>query len=462
MDNSIANMRPELVSEWSEKNAPMTPQEVPFGSNKLYWWKGACGHEWQTSAKARSHGEKCPICSNARIIPGVNDLESLYPELTKEWSPENEKLPSEVGPGSHKKAIWIGECGHTWTSEIRARVRGAGCPYCSHNLVLTGFNDLEKLFPDVAKEWSPRNLPLKPSQVTAYANKKVWWRCEHGHEWYTLISTRSYGSKCPYCSGIQLLKGFNDLATRHPELAKEWSERNYPLAPSDINEKSTRNVWWKCGTCGNEYKAVVKSRVHGLQCPVCAERAVLKGYNDLATTDPDIAAEWHHEKNSRTPENISRYSLYPVWWMGRCGHEWKDKVANRTIEGAGCIYCESVFRRALPGLLVMLYAGRKKLRVIFGDENAIGARLDAYIPESRLAFVFPDKGTNREQSELEVMRHICERQQIRLEQISYTDPLKLCTEIKQGFTKCHIYISSDNEKDIAFIRQRFMDKQQHR
>ena len=76
MDNSVANMRPELVSEWSEKNAPLTPHDVPFGSNKLYWWKGACGHEWQTSAKARSHGEKCPICTNARIIPGVNDLET--------------------------------------------------------------------------------------------------------------------------------------------------------------------------------------------------------------------------------------------------------------------------------------------------------------------------------------------------------------------------------------------------
>jgi len=462
MDNSIARMRPELVSEWSDKNAPLTPQEVPFGSNKLYWWKGACGHEWQTSAKARSHGEKCPICSNARIIPGVNDLESLYPDLAKEWSPENEMLPSEVGPGSHKKAIWNGKCGHTWVSEIRARVRGAGCPYCSHNLVLAGFNDLETLFPDVAKEWSPRNLPLKPSQVTAYANKKVWWRCEKGHEWYTLISTRSYGSKCPYCSGIQLLKGFNDLATLHPEMVKEWSERNYPLAPSDINEKSTRNVWWKCGICGNEYRAVVKSRVHGLQCPVCAERAVLKGYNDLATTDPDIAAEWHYEKNRRTPENISRYSLYPVWWKGRCGHEWKDKVANRTIEGAGCIYCEPAFRKALPNLLVMLYAGRQKLRVSFCDDKAIGVELDAYIPELRLAFVFPDKGTNREQSVLEVMRHICERQRIRLEQISHTDPIKLCTEIKQGFAKSHIYISSDSEKDIAFIRQRFMDKQQHR
>ena len=57
MENSISNMRPELVKEWSEKNYPLTPDCVPFGSNKLYWWRGSCGHEWQTSAKARSYGE---------------------------------------------------------------------------------------------------------------------------------------------------------------------------------------------------------------------------------------------------------------------------------------------------------------------------------------------------------------------------------------------------------------------
>ena len=73
MENSISSKRPELVEEWSPRNLPLTPDDVSYGSNKLYWWKGSCGHEWQTSAKARSCGEKCPICSNARIIPGVND-----------------------------------------------------------------------------------------------------------------------------------------------------------------------------------------------------------------------------------------------------------------------------------------------------------------------------------------------------------------------------------------------------
>ena len=47
MENSLSRMRPHLVSEWSEKNFPLTPDTVTFGSNKTVWWKGACGHEWQ-------------------------------------------------------------------------------------------------------------------------------------------------------------------------------------------------------------------------------------------------------------------------------------------------------------------------------------------------------------------------------------------------------------------------------
>lgn len=79
MNNSLAEVRPELVPEWSEKNLPLKPDEITFGSNKKVWWRGACGHEWQTSVKARSNGEKCPICSGARVIAGINDLATLEP-----------------------------------------------------------------------------------------------------------------------------------------------------------------------------------------------------------------------------------------------------------------------------------------------------------------------------------------------------------------------------------------------
>jgi hypothetical protein len=86
MNNSLAQKRPKLISEWSERNLPLTADDISFGSNKIYWWKGICGHEWQASAKARSAGEKCPICSGARVVEGVNDLQTLCPEVAKEWS----------------------------------------------------------------------------------------------------------------------------------------------------------------------------------------------------------------------------------------------------------------------------------------------------------------------------------------------------------------------------------------
>ena len=342
MSNSLAAMRPALVREWSDKNLPLTPDKITYGSNKIVWWKAACGHEWQTSVKARSNGENCPICSGARVIAGINDLATLKPELAQEWSDKNEIKPTEVSIGSHKKMIWKCRLGHEWEASVKSRtVNGTGCPYCSHNKVLEGFNDLASQMPEVAAEWSEKNYPLLPTMVTPFANKKVWWKCSKGHEWYTLISTRSGGSKCPYCRGIILLKGFNDFETTQPQLAEEWSDRNLPLTPDMINEKSRKNVWWKCRECGNEWKSVVYARIKGTVCPVCADRAVLPGYNDLATTDAHLLDEWDYEKNKDiTPAAVSRNSMKNVWWKCSLGHSWRAKIYERTVGEKGCPVCE--------------------------------------------------------------------------------------------------------------------------
>ena len=41
MNNSLAEVHPELVSEWSEKNLTLTPDDITFGSNKKVFaiWK---------------------------------------------------------------------------------------------------------------------------------------------------------------------------------------------------------------------------------------------------------------------------------------------------------------------------------------------------------------------------------------------------------------------------------------
>ena len=124
MNNSLTEVHPELVSEWSEKNLPLTPDDITFGSNKKVWWKSACGHEWQTSVKARSNGEKCPICSGARVIAGINDLATLEPLLEKQWSEKNLPLkPDEVNAKSRKNVRWkCRKCGNEWKSVINVRL----------------------------------------------------------------------------------------------------------------------------------------------------------------------------------------------------------------------------------------------------------------------------------------------------------------------------------------------------
>ena len=136
------------------------------------------------------------------MIAGINDLATLEPLLVKQCSKKNKIKPTEVSIGSHKKVIWRCKKGHEWEAAVKSRtINKTGCPYCSHNKVLAGFNDLATLLPDIATEWSDRNYPTLPTQVTVFANRKAWWKCRDcGRAWNTLISTRSGGSKCPYCS----------------------------------------------------------------------------------------------------------------------------------------------------------------------------------------------------------------------------------------------------------------------
>lgn len=140
------------------------------------------------------------------------------------------------------------------------------------------------------------------------------------------------------------------MQTTHPEIASEWSEKNLPLKPDEVNAKSRKNVWWRCGKCGNEWKSVINARVKGTVCPVCAEREVLAGYNDLATTDNQLLSEWDYEQNKLKPTEVSRTSAKRAWWKCRHGHSWSMKINERTILNKGCRICEQEYLSLFPAL----------------------------------------------------------------------------------------------------------------
>ena len=101
------------------------------------------------------------------------------------------------------------------------RAKGNGCPYCAGKKVLSGYNDLQTVNPTLAKEWNyEKNEGLTPAEVMPNSNKKVWWKCQKGHEWQAVISNRNNGNGCPYCAEQYAIKGQKDLQTVNQILAR--------------------------------------------------------------------------------------------------------------------------------------------------------------------------------------------------------------------------------------------------
>ena len=276
------------------------------------------------SPNDRFRGRGCPYCSNKKVLPGFNDLATTNPELAAEadgWD------PTTLTANSGKKVGWRCKLGHTWISNLDNRSKGNGCPICSGNQVLAGYNDLATTNPELAAQadgWDP-------STLSAFTHRKVGWRCSNNHTYQSTVSNRSLGDGCPICSGRQVLAGYNDLATTDPELAAQadgWD-------PGTLTSGSGKTVGWRCVN-GHAWKAVIASRSAGNQCPVCANQRVLAGYNDLATTDPELAAQ----ADGWDPRTLTAHSGLSRGWRCTLGHTWKAPPNTRS-RGVGCPVCSN-------------------------------------------------------------------------------------------------------------------------
>ena len=403
-ENDLQTLFPDIANEWHPtKNGDLKPCDVKSGSGKKVWWKcSKCGNEWLSAIYCRAQlNTGCPVCANRQIISGYNDLLTINPELATEWNYEKngDISPISIGANSTKKIWWKCSKGHEWQVSPNSRIsQKSGCPYCSNKRVLLGFNDLATTNPEIAKEWHPsRNGKLKPKDVVAGSQKSVWWKCVYGHEWKTVIANRAKGTNCPYCVGQRAIKGETDLQTLYPEVAAEWHPtKNGNLNPSDVKPMSNQKVWWKCSK-GHEWQAIVGSRVGTKRenCPFCSNKKVLPGFNDVATTHPELCKEWDFEKNGDLkPSDITYGSTKKVWWKCQYGHEWQA-TPNTRSRGSGCPKC-SGNGTSLPEQGIAYY-----LEQICKIEQRVKIEkqeIDIYLPDYRIGIEYDGRFYHKAES----------------------------------------------------------------
>ena len=344
-----------------------------------------------------------------KVIPGINDLETCCPNIARLWHPTKNiglrdghgrdvSSPNKISYASSQRVYWLDDCGHEYDMRVADKTSGQSCPYCTNHRVLSGFNDLATIRPDLAEEWDyNRNSHLTdikgrdlsmPDKISPSSNFMVYWLCTKGHSWQDKPNHRHLSNRnCPYCSNQLVLPGYNDLATTNPELAKEWDYvknaniydkkgRNLST-PEALTQSSGIDVWWRCKN-NHSWKVSPNSRISSKSgCPFCSNKRV-SDTNNLLVLFPIVAAEWHPTANVgrtnwlgediSTPDKVLAHSNYTMTWLCKNGHEWKSSINNR-VAGYGCPICsESHGEMEVRKVLEALHINFKE-QFIFADRK---------------------------------------------------------------------------------------------
>jgi hypothetical protein len=284
--NDMATTHPPLAREFDEvANFPLTSRDVFAGSPTRFWWKcpTVANHRFEATASNRSAAHSgCPLCLGRLIVANVNDAESLYPHLAREFHPTKNgrfKL-SELAANSPQLIWWICPSNHTYRKTVRKRTGGAGCHHCERKT--SGARTITRARPDLAPEWDyVQNFPRTPDEVTIGSMTEYRWVCPAGHPYPQRPERRAAGYGCPSCSHRRFTPNVNDAETLHPEICTEWHPYLNMIKPSEIMP-GTKSYVWLCKIAKHLEKQSIPHRVLSGGCTKCTPEVRVRGKRPAA------------------------------------------------------------------------------------------------------------------------------------------------------------------------------------
>lgn len=157
---------------------------------------------------------------------------------------------SESYIGMRVKLKWKCKEGHIWEAEPRHIKDGKWCKECSINKKRLSINQIKQRIPKGGKLLSTRYINAKT---------KLHWKCNCGHEWYSVWSNVSQGKWCPKCAGNskRTLQEFKEIAR---------SRGGKCISNKYLSMK--KQLIWQCHR-GHQWKSTPEKISIGRWCPYC-------------------------------------------------------------------------------------------------------------------------------------------------------------------------------------------------
>ena len=361
--NDLATLNPRLAEQWCyQKNGDLTPTLVMASSGFEVWWICDNGHTWKKRiADRNATGSGCPYCGAShvfqdgeterelsyggrRAVTGENDLATEFPELLDEWDYEknSEIDPTAIRSHSSINVWWIcRKCGTSWNAPISRRTsQGSGCPECASGL-RTSFPEQCIFY------YLSRDLPSSVenrSQAPVLSGETV--------EVDIFVPEMHFGIEY---DGLHWHASRKDSDEKKTQLLRESGLRLIRVIEGESNSAAdncieynskrmrTVNLNWAIEQIyvmlGLQAQAPIDVRADGLE--IRGQYIKRERESSIACTHPQIASEWHFEKNAPLrPEYFKAGSNANVWWhCGSCDRDWLSTIVNRTNGGNGCPDC---------------------------------------------------------------------------------------------------------------------------
>ncbi|MEK0224377.1 zinc-ribbon domain-containing protein [Bacillus proteolyticus] len=360
-NNRLSLLYPNLANEWHPtKNEQLLPSDVSYGSDKVVWWMCNRGHEYKSPISQRTRGNGCAKCNaglhTSFAEQAINYYLSVEVPVINNYKPEAlNGMEIDVYIPSLKVAIeYNGWFFHSSLDrqnvdvlkEDKLKVLGITL------IKIIELRNDEQLFLKQKIDDNQYIHKYRSHYSQEYFNsldyciKMIFKSLSNFNCGLDNVDIDSKRDRLIIFEKMQLRSVKKSLAAKRPDLLTEWNfKRNEKILPEFVSYGSGIKVWWTCSE-GHDYEMPVAKRTsRNSQCPIC-NGSIVTDDTSLYTLFPEIAEEWHEEKNSIAVNRVRPGSNMKVWWKCKKGHEWEAVISSRTSKNTKCPYCRG--RLATP------------------------------------------------------------------------------------------------------------------